>query len=543
MGVNSTNDNIVALPNNIFHIQYETRKESSCWLREVTKIVHNPQLYQDFENRNCDYCHFAEVFKAAYTRLSALDQDLRNRFGEVLRKGTRFIWYYPTSASGTNADIFDRLNAGKIGLNNAELIKALFLQQSNWESEDVAKNKTLALEWNAIENALQEKEFWAFIYSSHHPFAYDSHIEYLFDLLQGKKASDKENIWYTFNKYLKSYREMLHQPELGISRRINWVQQCWMEVKELYDTLMEWYADRKIYHRVGFILQHVSNESVLTLKNTLKEQKRSVRLQKLDEIIQTEISHIQSSQLFYGRPQLSEVLFLYNVLLEDRRSSDIARFSFADYKGIRKKKGWDLEHVASHIDYTPDEGRAEDLCKDIIELFTGDYPTRIAQEYNISPHSLELLDVKELEICKNALRLLNMSKNERIQNENASEDLNQLEQFYDLISDYFDIKGDGFDKIYIGNTEKDEKDFIWNFVLLNAGTNRSYGNNIYPVKRRRILQDDFDVYTPVGTRNVFEKAYSRKITQMFFWSRTDAKAYWEDICNTLKPYTSLKLPF
>ena len=60
------------------------------------------------------------------------EQEL-NTFHSVLKDFTRFIWYVPDDEdSGSNADIFDRLNAGKLSLNNAELIKALLLQRSNY---------------------------------------------------------------------------------------------------------------------------------------------------------------------------------------------------------------------------------------------------------------------------------------------------------------------------------------------------------------------------------------------------------------------------
>ena len=113
--------------------------------------------------------------------------------------------------------------------------------------------------------------------------------------------------------------------------------------------------------------------------------------------------------------------------------------------------------------------------------------------------------------------------------------LKLFESDKDPIPDTFQTSSDG--RQYSG------KDFIWNFVLLNASTNRSYGNNIFPVKRRRILRDEYDVYTPVGTRNVFEKATSTKSGQMLTWTRTDALAYWEDIRKVLKPYITLGTPF
>ena len=67
------------------------------------------------------------------------------------------------------------------------------------------------------------------------------------------------------------------------------------------------------------------------------------------------VKNISSKKLFYGNKELSEILFLYNILLEDRRYNDSARFSFADYKQVRKNTGWDQEHVASSQDHEPSE--------------------------------------------------------------------------------------------------------------------------------------------------------------------------------------------
>lgn len=47
-----------------------------------------------------------------------------------------------------------------------------------------------------------------------------------------------------------------------------------------------------------------------------------------------------------------------------------------------------------------------------------------------------------------------------------------------------------------------QKNLIWNYCLLDSSTNRSYGNAIFPAKRRRIIQKDkgkmeFHLYLPV----------------------------------------------
>lgn len=101
-----------------FSIKYETRPSSDEWLEEVNAVVYDTQAFDCFDSKNCDYSHFAEVFHAVYHRLKKLEEDQRNDFHKVLRRGTKFIWYYPSSNCGTNAEVFDRLNDGKIGLNN-----------------------------------------------------------------------------------------------------------------------------------------------------------------------------------------------------------------------------------------------------------------------------------------------------------------------------------------------------------------------------------------------------------------------------------------
>lgn len=525
----------------LYTIKYETRAESNVWLDEVSAVVHSDESYRLFDQRNCDYSHFAEVFFTAYNKLKNLSLTDRNHFVEVLRIGTRFIWYNPAVSSGSNADIFDRLNAGKIGLNNAELVKALLLQRNNWKESEPSKPESLAFEWSEMETALQQKEFWGFIYSSQHPYKYDSHIEYILDLLKEKNVEHRDKRFYTFNCYLDDYRKMMEREgKTAPKARALWAEQVWQEVKEMYDLLKEWYRNKKMYHRIGFILEYVDGETVLALKNKLKNKKHSERIAILDGIIKQDFSTIDAAKLFHGNPELSKILFIYNILLEDRRAAENARFSFADYKVVRKNKGWDQEHIASHTDYTPDANKQKELAEDVIELLTGQKTIGIAGGC-FSFANEDVLDEKEKRLCEKAIGILkNIDRTEA--NVSMSQE-NEPRQFFASVSGFFETSKDGFGIRKVKGRDKEEKDFIWNFALLNSSTNRSYGNSIYPVNRRRILQDEFNIYTPVGTRNVFEKAYSKKIDQIFYWSKTDAMAYWDDIRATLKPYVELVLPF
>lgn len=457
---------------NVYSIQYETREDSIAWLPELNKIIEKDPSYKNkFVNANCDYFHFAEVFTTAYNKMKDWDEDQVSDFGKVLRKGTRFIWYYPTESAGTNTDIFDRLNAGKIGLNNAELIKALFVQNNNWSANDLAYVKALSLEWNSMENRLQNKEFWGFIYRSRHPFAYDTHIEYLFDLLQKKEEVHRDTTTYTFNRYLDSYRQMMNTNLAGQAGKAEWVRKKWTEVKELFDTLNEWYNYKPVYHRVGFVLEYVASEDVLSLRSKLDGKKHSKRIEILDGIIKEELHKIKSQQLFYGKAQMSEILFFYNILLEDRRISDNARFSFADYKEIYKNKGWDQEHVASHTDFSADDKKAKQLATDIIELIVGEQPTKDDESGYFIDYKTHSLDEREKNLCERALRILNSNTQEdKSSGENSKNDEEtDIAKLYEAVQEHFKSDEDEFGTTTLldGKTIREEKDFIWNFVLLS----------------------------------------------------------------------------
>lgn len=104
-----------------------------------------------------------------------------------------------------------------------------------------------------------------------------------------------------------------------------------------------------------------------------------------------------------------------------------------------------------------------------------------------------------------------------------------------------------------------DKNKVWNFVLLDAGTNRGYGNSIFPAKRRCIIGKDqgktYSVnnetleisskngaiaFIPPVTRNVFLKYYNTSVDSLRDWSENDAEAYRENIYDTLKEFGVIK---
>ena len=81
---------------------------------------------------------------------------------------------------------------------------------------------------------------------------------------------------------------------------------------------------------------------------------------------------------------------------------------------------------------------------------------------------------------------------------------------------------------------KGEVDNINNLVLLDAHTNRSYKNAVFPIKRSIIIErEKAGVFVPISTKNVFMKFYSDDVSQMSFWGEKDKELYFSDLNSTI----------
>ena len=526
-----------------YSISYETRGDSSTWLDDITKAYYddlkdpsgNRNKSSDLKGQNPDYSHFVDAFYAVIDFFKDLSEDDLNDFAKTLRQNTKFIWYNITKSNlqvaDSEVDIFNRLNATKINLNNAELIKALLLQDGNFTDVHnlMYERDQMAMDWDNLEKQLQNPNLWEFAYSSRHPYKYDTHIEYLFDLITGKTAEDKDAYYFTFKRYYDNYSK--HKDD-----KLNFVREEWKKIQKMFLLIQEWYNDKSCYHYIGYLLEYGKTKddkpiSIPYLKDLLYQQNKDKRESILKSLIKDSLKGIKGEDLIYKNKNiLNQVLLLFNIELEQRRQNKASRFSFAEYKHIRDNIGWDLEHVASNVDYEPKWEKRKELASDLLEYFTG---IKYTADCQISNDELITLcsdnDAKDL--CKD----LRIFYNEDVRSE-------FIVSVYNSIMKYFEAE-DKFREYSVNNKLAREKDFIWNFVLLNSSTNKSYGNNIFPVKRRRIQEDENSIYTPIGTRAVFEKAYSKKLSNLISWGRNDAIDYWNMISETLREFMpDLKLP-
>ena len=336
----------------------------------------------------------------------------------------------------------------------------------------------------------------------------------------------------------------------------------------MYRVLQEWYNDRHFFHLTGYLLEYgkykneKNEEKDLTIPQLISKLytdetkneiiRKSEWLDTLKRLVKDSLANISSYQLVYHNPQMTQILFLFNILQEDKRKNPNARFSFNRYKrialGLDDGIVWHQEHVASHSDYTPDLDKRQELARDLLEYFTGiDIPiSEIKQDIKLSfvdeyNNGINKLPKKEKVLCERLIQLFNQLPAEEKPKE---EEEKKLMDIFSAVNKYFEADDPLKEDISYKNGKKSEKDFIWNFVLLNSKTNMSYGNSIFPVKRKRILKDEGDIFTLFGTRNIFDKTYSKRLSNLMSWGRHDAFDYWCEIVNTLQDYlpNNFRLP-
>ncbi len=169
--------------NEPYSLEYATRAQSGEFLRNMGKYD---------QNENIDFYYMAQAKETVESWLTP-DFD-KVAFTKKLKEEVKFIWY--ESVDEDHIKVFTRLNIGKIALTNSELIKALFLNRSNFaaKSEDGLRlrQQEIASEWDLIEYALQSIEFWLFL----HAKGYDrpTRIDFIFDLICNQNALNIEGL-------------------------------------------------------------------------------------------------------------------------------------------------------------------------------------------------------------------------------------------------------------------------------------------------------------------------------------------------------------
>lgn len=465
-----------------FELEYETRNteksNSKDFLNNVKQKTENEAL------DNIDYFH---IYKAFETIKEWFKKKAEIQFITPFLEKTEVIWYETNEEDAVQ--IFTRINMGKIPLTNAELIKALFLNSSNFkpkERKNEYENKALvekirlkqleiANEWDFIEYSLHSEEFWWFINKDENEK--DTRIEFLLELIVGRPIS-KEDDTYSFRKYSEKFQ----------SKSEKEIDENWKQIKRYFQTLKDWFNNRELYHKIGFLV--TIGEDIKELIEKSQSESKTNFIEFINGKIKNRFSNVQLGDIEYNNGIIRPILLLHNILTMLSNTRENSRFPFNRYK----KEKWDIEHIHAIATEMP---KTEQHQKDWLQ------------------QAKEFLDYKR--------------------------DADILEKIENYSKDTFESLFNEILKHFSENGIHEDINDLSNLTLLDASTNRSYKNAVFPVKRKTIIENEKKgTFIPICSRNVFMKYYSPKIEQMTFWSDVDRTAYFQNIKEVLKDYLPIQ---
>lgn len=487
---------------NLYSIEYQTRKDSKYFLNNIDKSK---------KEENIDYWHMCKA-KQTIDEWFEKEKIDRDNFKKKLLNDVKFIWYETNEANPIK--VFTRLNIGKIPLTNSELIKALFLNRSNFkEDADYSKirlrQQEIASQWDNIEYTLQNEEFWLFLHEK--GYNNPTRIDFIFDLickqnkLELKKeefkgiGNDKDRTFHYFYEYFKSSNNDDYK-------------KCWQEVKKIFRTFNEWYNDLELYHYVGYLIE--CGEKVDTLLEGWYNSKTKEDFVKdIKEKIKNKIKGCNDLDATYeDKTKCRPLLLLHNiqtVINQNKKQKDSKYGLAAFYKfpfHLYKSEMWDIEHIDPATTNDLDDKKSQEGWLNSFLPYCNDEDLKEKIEDFIN--NKDKGDFEEI-------------------SEKVSAEIEKMEGKDDRLSD-------------------EEKNQIWNYALLDSSTNRSYGNSIFAYKRECIIKKDEGVdsniaFVPPCTKNVFLKYYNEQPNNMMAWKRKDAEAYKENIYETLKDFGVTKI--
>jgi len=516
----------------LYHIFYATREDSATFLESLNLDI--VKGGDDFKS-NIDLYHMASAFKLIDSwiknegkeinqryKLGGSLETVRSSFFALLngmrdtKSGSVQVLWYELSENKSQSSIkeFQKINTGKIRLTDAELIKGLFLLNRNFEqSSKYIRQSTLAIEWEFIENTLHANNFWYFLQKKGTDMP--NRIDLLFSLIykihkikdfEEERFSDilKEadnDILDTRKSVIFRYYCDMFEGKQGEELQIA-VAEAWKEVMTLFRTLDDWFYTPATYNYIGLLSQcgeditrliyyydhmpeNATQEDFIDyLKDRIKFYLRSIKRDEEGKIVTS----------YKDRKNIYRILLTLNIHLLNvqnsklKSESDIYKFPF----DVLNAQDWDIEHIDS---FHTNALKKDELKREWIETARSDRK--------------DFLSVQEQQEIDQKL-------------ENKE---------YDTVIDLL--------KKNAGETEMDEeiKNSIGNLTLLDAETNRSYGNSLFCTKRRIIIDRiKQGVFIPAATQYIFSKFYDDKGTNRSIWAKEDMESYHKYIICMLNEY-------
>lgn len=513
-----------------YFIRYKTRKESRYFLENISNIDKSNNLITSSPDHLYMWRAYQTILKWFYGQQNVAK--IQN-VAKALKSRVRIIWYkLPDSV--TDWKKFTDLNIGKIPLTNSELVKALFLRSSNFSNDKEAEEyekQTFVAQWDQIERELADIDFWGFL-TTEPSSKYPTKIDLFLDLISDKVNNPTKDPFYTFNYFVKWFKE--NSGITGLEK--------WNTMFLQYQRLKDWYHDREFYHRMGYLIS--INFPVNTLSKIFKfanpdgkPAKATNRIKNvLDRLVSMSLkikkegkfSDINSFRdLKYNcsddpdnkfdnahQGMIKRYLALYNIMVTEL-SNNTLRYSFSSHNTI--KGGWSLEHIHAQKSETLNKSwQWVNWIQSHVESLN-----RMINAYKSDDELRE-----KMETLRDKMNSFKGTDKRDLFDEYA-------EEFRDIMESLPGVNG-----LY--------QDEMSNLALLGKYENSTLNNSTFDVKRHKIIDMISTNFVPLATERIFMKAISGKKNEsekykcdtehLFFWGEKDRNAYMDDMEVKLKRF-------
>ncbi len=273
------------------------------------------------------------------------------------------------------------------------------------------------------------------------------------------------------------------------------LESLWQLIEQYYMTLYEWFKDKDLYHKIGYLItvnpkeliSELVNESVIRTKNSFN----NFLDEKISQTVNFEISELRYEK---DHEKIQNVILLFNV--ETNRLTD----GISEFYPFKQHKDnlWSLEHIHAR--------NSENLGKTKREPWL---------EW-LNNHKVIIVELLTNESSKIDKAKLQSALNDIEKYSNQQLTWVRFSNLFNMVNNLFTDDSESIDK---------ESDGISNMALLSQPNNATLNNSVFEAKRRLIIDlDKNGNFIPVCTRRVFMKYYNDK-TSNVFWTKEDRVSY------------------
>ena len=469
----------------------------------------------------------------------------KSKYRDVILRKLTFLWYEVTNGiskvdestdqnvgNNDSEKLFRKINKGKIELTNAELFKAMLLNEENARTEEDRRElEQISFEWDKIEQSLRNDEFWFFISNDHSEER--TRIDYILEVYA--RSLDKEKK-YSIEK--ERYSFLVVQDNLNKKTGdFNSIKEVWKEIVSIHDKLYSWYQDNELYHNIGFLVacegktRAAASESIVDLyirkaKADIKETRQYV-LKKIKEEFCQVAKKIKSGKENESTDNDDLKTLTVSINYKDISKADLRKFLL--YSNI-----YPIIKVAKKLEELIKEAKEKDDKDDMVKSL----------QKSLNETHLERFPFKKYYQIDWDIEHINPEKPIGTINDAISvfEEDEVKSKYKKAIRDYLKAKNcdendlatdEGLQECWERVGPKDGEDYVSNLVLLDSSTNRQYHNAIFGYKRYCIIQREQEgKYVPPQTRKVFLK-YNDKNPEWIEWTDENQEKYETELIEML----------